>query len=170
MSAPNFNYKNRCVVISDEDYDWGNLPVMTDYKNSGRHSQWLIPNGFYAHNIIVTSGYFSGACIDYVSDAEDFLAQKINMEEGGEAEAVMEIMDYFPEADAGYLMARVMDITGAEDPNARDEAIASLASYIEEIEEPKVNKALDDIRDGYGYTEVRCVAVFSNGEAIYEQV
>ena len=82
------------------------------------------------------------------------------MEEGEEAEAVMDIMDFFPEADAGYLMARVMEITNAEDLNERDEAIASLASYIEKIEEPKVNKALDDIRDSYGYTEVWRMAIF----------
>lgn len=170
MSTPNFHYKNRCIVISDEDYDNFNLPVITDYKNSGRYSQWLIPSGFYVHSIIVTSGYYSGACIDYVPHAKDFLSEKISMEEGEEAEAVMEIMDYFPDADEGYLMARVMDITGAEDLSERDEAIASLASYIEELEEPRVNKALDEIRDGYGYTEVRCIAVLSNGEAIYEQV
>lgn len=170
MSTPNFNYENRCIVISDDDYDCGNLPVMVDYNCSHRYSQWLIPSGLHAHNIIVTAGYYYGACIDYVPDAEDFLARNIYMEEGEEAEAVMDIMDFFPEADAGYLMARVMEITNAEDLNERDEAIASLASYIEKIEEPKVNKALDDIRDSYGYTEVWRMAIFSNGEAIYEQV
>ena len=69
MATGNFAYENRCIVVTDEDYADGNLPPMGEWEeNTSRNypSRLLaVSDDFQFWNIVITSGYYSGACIDY---------------------------------------------------------------------------------------------------------
>lgn len=125
MSTPNFKYKNRCIVVSDDDYENGNYPEyegeneISGNRNYPSYKLREQPEGCGILIAILTGAYYSGACIDYIVDP--------NWEE---------------ETDPAQL----------------------------EQEANIMNKFLDKIVEGYGLEEVKCMAVFSNGEAMYEKV
>ena len=49
-------------------------------------------------------------------------------------------------------------------------AYDKITEYLADNEERKVNEYLDGVKNLYGYEELRCAGVFSNGEGIYEKV
>ena len=68
-------YQNRCVVITDDDYEFGNLPTLGDYIDISRSYPSRIVEiddleltkvkeyratikPIHLHNIVVTSGYY----------------------------------------------------------------------------------------------------------------
>ena len=68
MATGNFAYENRCIVVTDEDYAEGNLPPMGEWEGDSRNypSRLLaVSDDFQFWNVVITSGYYSGACIDY---------------------------------------------------------------------------------------------------------
>ena len=68
MATGNFAYENRCIVVTDEDYAEGNLPPMGEREGDSRNypSRLLaVSDDFQFWNIVITTGYYSGACIDY---------------------------------------------------------------------------------------------------------
>jgi len=125
MSTPNFKYTNRCIVVSDDDYENGNYPryegenEISGNRNYPSYKLRGQPEGCGILIAILTGAYYSGACIDFIVDP--------NWEE-------------------------------ETDPAQLDQ------------EANVMNKFLDKIVEDYGLEEVECVAVFSNGEAIYEPV
>lgn len=72
----NFYYENRCVVVTDEDYDDGNVPPTEDRPLNGNRNFPQYPLSDYNddlkfHSIVLTPGYYSGACIDFVEVEND---------------------------------------------------------------------------------------------------
>ena len=67
MGTSNFAYKNRCIVVTNDDFEFGNVPE-TEYIPQGyrNYSQSRIPTDFNFFNVVLTSGYYEHACIDYV--------------------------------------------------------------------------------------------------------
>lgn len=127
MSTPNFYYKNRCIIVSDEDLEDGNVPAHEDQSNE--FSLRSCPSFDLRDQpakcsvlvAILTGAYYSGACIDYIERGYDGITDE------------------------------------------------KLEQAIEE-ELPAMNEFLDNIKEEYGYTEVTCMAVASNGEAFYREV
>lgn len=81
MSTNNFCYENRCVVVTDDDYTSGNIPRLGDYiKDCNRNypsyelelssRMKLIRETLLITKIVITSGYYSDACIDFVQNEE----------------------------------------------------------------------------------------------------
>ena len=74
MATGNFAYENRCIVVTDNDYEDGNIPPLGDWeKNTSRSypSRLLaVSDDFKFWNIVITTGYYSGACIDYKENGE----------------------------------------------------------------------------------------------------
>ena len=72
MSAPNFSYDRRCVLVPDDDYEMGNYPSLGDCFGDDRYyvSYYLrkYQDDFSTVAIVLTTGYYSDACIDIVDD------------------------------------------------------------------------------------------------------
>ena len=51
-----------------------------------------------------------------------------------------------------------------------EEAFDTLVEAWRDVEVEKANKILDKIKEDYGYIELSCDGVFSNGEAIYSVI
>jgi hypothetical protein len=130
MSTPNFKYKNRCIVVSDDDFDDGNYPEfdgvheINGNRNYPSHELKDQPD-CRTVVAILTGAYYSGACIDYQETEYQY-------EDDGLTEAEYEAL--------------------------------------KEKEEDVMNAFLDKLRDDWGFTEVVCTAIFSNGEAIYNKI
>lgn len=66
----NFSYENRCVYVSDEDFEIGNVPETesTDIGSRSYPSYALADynDDLKCHRIVLTGGYYEGACIDFV--------------------------------------------------------------------------------------------------------
>ena len=68
MATNNFAYENRCIVVTNEDYEMGNMPSMEesiDVNRSYPSYRLAVGEDFKFWDIIITSGYYADACIDY---------------------------------------------------------------------------------------------------------
>ena len=64
MATGNFDYKNRCVVITDEDFENGNIPATNGYAKDYRRSTRLIVDideNLRYYDIVITYGYYEHA-------------------------------------------------------------------------------------------------------------
>lgn len=179
-STPNFNYVNRCVAVTGEDLEDGHHPEVTRLPDNlpqlRSYPRMLISDDFnYGLYVVMTSGYYEGACIDWIADDD-------NDPDG---------FDYsrYPHdfandlSNAGFddLATEAFDIVEAhENSNNIDdyseEDLANLgiikSSAIEEYnaEIAKVNAYIDEIKRDYGYKEYAVTGVASNGEAFYHEI
>lgn len=67
----NFYYENVCLYVSDEDYETGNVPEIEDHsigygRNFPQYPLVDYNNNLRFYSIVLTPGYYEGACIDYV--------------------------------------------------------------------------------------------------------
>ena len=91
MSTPNFSYTHRCIVVTNEDLEDGNVPE-TEYFSQGYTSypSSLIPTDFRFFKVLLTSGYYADACIDYELDDDvpfkDLLGFSLNYKAESKAE------------------------------------------------------------------------------------
>lgn len=174
MATGNFAYENRCIVVTDEDYEEGNIPPLGEWeKNTSRNypSRLLaVSNDFKFWNIVITSAYYSGACIDYKeNDAtiEYWLGATYYYENQ---------KGFFNECNnefgiSYYRLKKVCGKVGDMDIETyMENAYAKLTDYLREKEETKVNAYLDGVKQMYGYDEVTCIGRASNGEAFYKKV
>lgn len=65
MAAANFNYINRCIYVSDEDYKYNNIPNCSEWIRNGHNNTSYgrtIIDGydFDFFDIVLTSGYYIG--------------------------------------------------------------------------------------------------------------
>lgn len=177
MSTPNFAYKNRCIVVTNDDWDMGNVPPIKDrnYDNDRNYpsSELKVSDDFRFWDIIITSGYYSDACIDYVRSEiliEDELGPSYHYET--QKEFFTAVRKEFPQAKlTNYrlkkICGRVSDFKNLD--YYIDNAYEEISDYLAEIERDKVNQYLDGMMKNYGYEEYACVARFSNGEALYRK-
>ena len=66
MATGNFCYENRCVVVTDDDYEIGNLPEMGECVDNSRNYPSYLIEEFEFWVVVLTAGYYEGACIDYI--------------------------------------------------------------------------------------------------------
>lgn len=185
MSTPNFYYKNRCVVVTDDDMEEDNVP-QTKWKACDRNYPQSIVvsdeyiNDFgdlYLHDITLNAGYFTAACIDYQEKDEP-------REEVGHyfmapwryetaKEFIADAREMLPESlrPSRYRLRRIMGPRCGRDMEEYiDGCMDRLTDYIAEREREKCEKIVTYLRDKYGYSEYRCAWIASNGEAGYTKI
>lgn len=176
MSTPNFAYEHRCIVITDDDLEFGNLPETEPIAQGFTcYPLSLIPTSFNFYNVVLTSGYYEAACIDYEEKDGDY-KELLGFSWYYEPESKKEVFEDL--IDLGFKISRYMfnklckDIKRANFKYDYDyfyKIFEAVGEYLMEIEEVEVNKYLDKLMADYGYDEYVCTARFSNGEAWYEK-
>lgn len=175
MATGNFAFDNRCIVVTDDDYNDGNIPSLGEYDNDALRSypsRFLeISDDFDYWNVVITSGYYEGACIDYKrndTDVEKWLCDPYYIH--SQTELIAEVKNIL-----GFSKHKTLKICGkvsecADIDSYIERAYERLTEYLADEEEKKVNEALDKLKKEYGYDEV-CVAwQASNGETAYRKV
>lgn len=172
MATGNFCYENRCVVVSELDFEINNVPERiecVDYNNS--FPSWLIEE-FEYWEVVITSGYYEGACIDY---KEHHSRSAYDVVQGyiGYPCSKKELFKSCKE-EFGLSKRKMQAICGnVGDMDIDDyveKATEKVGEYLAEKEEKEVNEYIDKLKEEYGYEEVCRVATFSNGETIYQKV
>ena len=174
MATSNFAYENRCIVVTNEDWEDGNVPPLGEWEeNTNRNypSRLLaVSSDFDFWNIVITSGYYEGACIDYKEndiDVEYWI---------GDTYYYNSQKAFFKEChtDFGisyYRLRKVCGKVGDMDIETYlENAYEKLTDYLRKKEEAKVNAYLDGVKKLYLYDEVTCVGRASNGQAFYQKV
>lgn len=174
MSTTNFAYKNRCIVVTDDDYEINNLPPMGKWLNGNRSypsCELAVSDDFDFFDVVITSGYYQDACIDYIRNeqtAEYFLGDTMYYPTKRELFNTCKEEFGLSEYRLRKICGRVKDF--ADYDAWIESAYEKITEYLVDKEESQVNAYLDNIKLLYGYEEVKCTAVFSNGEGIYEKV
>ena len=181
MSAPNFSYSRRCVLVRNEDFDWGNVPAHDECFGNDRSyypSAYLddYKDDFSTIAIVLTSGYYADACIDIVND--DRLVSELSCGDYHFSmltrdELYDELNYYFNGNISKRMMLRHLKGLNRNDENYQSKLAHAIDDMFEEVRENEVrkaNKVLDKIKKAYGYKELGLSVMFSNGEAWYDYV
>lgn len=172
MATGNFCYENRCVVVTDDDYEIGNLPEMGECVDNSRNYPSYLIEEFEFWEVILTAGYYEGACIDYIEHHKHSPYDIVQ----GYIGYPWSKKSLFAECKEAFGLSRrkMQAICGnVGDMDIDDyveKATEKVGEYLAEKEEAKVNKFIDGLKQLHGYEEVCRVATFSNGETIYRKV
>lgn len=176
MSTPNFSYKHRCIVVTDEDYEWGNVPETESVPQGYTSYPYsLIPTEFRFFNVYLTSGYYEGGCIDYEEKDEEW-KDLLGFSWSYEAESKAEFWSDLEEERFKITRYRFNQLCKGinrkdykEAWEFTDKLCEAVGEWLAAQEEMEVNEWLDELMDGYGYKEYECSELFSNGEAWYQE-
>ena len=178
MSAPNFSYDRRCILVANDDFEYGNVPAHnTPFGNDLSYpSAYLdaFKDDFATVAIVLTSGYYADACIDIV-DREDKANELIGCADYYSNYTRKELLD-----DVCYFLGCSRNFANKFFKGLRrndynygsqlEEAFDTLVEAWRDVEVKKANKVVDKIMRDYGYKELTRTALFSNGEAWYDYV
>jgi hypothetical protein len=203
MGTSNFCYENRCVVTSNDDYEFNNLPQLGDWVNNSRNfpSKEVLINELSCckdyiksikpirlHRIVMTSGYYEHACIDFVCNDSVYNSEYVfvtdclgslgyyNFQDMKEIQS--EIVETFQITNEEFetIYNKVMSNMGITE-NDEDDFDVFFDVLMNEINDKIIdnerihcNKIIDLIKEGYGYEEYGCVCVASNGETLYNKI
>lgn len=146
MATSNFCYDNRCVVVTNDDYECGNHPQLDEYRPESLRSypsHKLAGYDFIFWDVVLTLGYYEHACIDYVERPDS-----------------RNVYDYFN----GFRCS------GKEIYDFLEDKFDEFVEYAAAIERKKVEAAIDKIKADYGYEEYGVYARFNNGETWYSKI
>ena len=173
MSTNNFAFENRCIVVQDDDFTFENVPKHLEYVqgcNRNYPSYYLdeYRNRFYMLDIVITAAYYSSACIDYTPD-ERYLDNFFTYDNDVEYIVNEIIYDFkvykFNKRELRKLVRQVHT-----SPLNDYKPFDALFEFLYALEKVEADKILDKIKADFGYTEVRKIANFCNGEALYEEL
>ena len=171
MATSNFFYKNRCVAISDDDYNTGNVPE-SESKYFGSNKMLL--QKVLMFDITINIGYYTGGCIDYaISDNyENIITEYYGYyySPTTKKELINDIAYYCSDYIKVTKNELTKELRGLRINKDFEQISDRLDDFILPKIESKVNDIIDDIKREYGYTELKRIATFSNGEAIYKQI
>ena len=177
MATGNFSFENRCVVVSNDDYEFGNIPSLGNWVNSNRNypSRILEEYDFFKfYQIVLTSGYYEDACIDFVEKNEGYDIADLLCKSDYYQYKIDFIQDCIAEFGLSkYLINKLCGTIkdcGGDLECWLSNAVEKITDYLKECEAKDCNKIIDQIKEDYGYIEVCCVGRFSNGECLYEKV
>lgn len=176
MGTRNFKYKNRCIVLTDDDYEFGNHPKMGDHVGNNRDypsreiEEDDMPE-FHFWKPVITFGYYGDACIDYIRtecDAEYWLGNEAYYDT--KKDVIDECVNMF--GLSRYRLNKILPKVYKTLPFYEwyGDAINALTEYLADLEEKKVNEYLDKLKERYGCEEIVLVATASNGEGFYQKV
>lgn len=173
MSTNNFAFENRCIVVEDDDFTFENVPKHFEYvqsSNCNYPSYYLdeYRHRFYTLDIVITSAYYSGACIDY--DKNDGYLDNFFAYENEFEYIVNEIVYDFKAYKFSKRKLRKLVKEVCNAPLSDYTAFDALLEFLFALEKAEADKILDKIKADYGYTEVRKIGNFCNGEALYEEL
>jgi hypothetical protein len=178
MSAPNFSYSRRCVLVTNDRIEFGDCPAIGDCFDNDRSypSSYLADykDDFATVAIVLTSGYYADACIDIVDD--DSLVSELSCSDYHFAlltrdELYDELYYYFNGNISKRMMLRHLKGLNRRDEDYQSKLAHAIDDIFEEVrdyEVKKANKELDRIKKSYGFKELHQTALFSNGEAWYD--
>ena len=178
MSAPNFSYDRRCVLVRNDDFEWDNVPAHTETFDNDRNypSAYLdaYKNDFATVAIVLTSGYYADACIDIVDreDKANELLGYANYYSGHNRQELVSDICYFLGCSPNFANTRLKGCRLGSDTYEYDieKAFEKIVDDWRDVEVRKANKVLNKIKKSYGYKELTRTALFSNGEAWYDYV
>lgn len=171
MATSNFFYKNRCVAISDDDFETGNVPEC-ESNYFGRDKMLL--QRVLMFNITINIGYYEGGCIDYSirDDYENILTDFYGCyyTPSTKKELINDIAYYCSD----YIKVSKRELTKVLRALSMSKDFSKISDRLEALILPKiedkVNDIIDNIKREYGYIELKRISTFSNGEAIYKQI
>lgn len=179
MGAANFCYENRCIVVTNEDFDFGNVPEHNEYDKKccrSYPSYFLDDADFEFWSVVITSGYYEAACIDYKPkfDEYGFNMVESRMNYSFAYRTVKDLVKDFCD-EFKLSVYRVRKLIGKLSECDCLSAFAERAfdrvnEYLSELEEIKVNEFLDRLKSDYGFEEYGVSARFSNGETWYSKI
>ena len=178
MSAPNFSYARRCVLVSNDDFNWDNVPAHTEtFDNDRSYPSFYLDDykdEFATVAIVLTCGYYSDACLDIVDreDKADELLGYANYYANHNRQEIVREICYFLGCSANFANTRLKGCRfGSDDYEYNiEKAFERIVEDWRDVEIRKAFKALDKIKRTYGYKELTRTALFSNGEAWYDYV
>ena len=181
MSAPNFSYDRRCVLVPAGDYDYefgGNCPALGDCFDNDRSypSRYLADykDDFTTVAIVLTSGYYADACIDIVDreDKADELLGYANYYSNHNRQELVDDICYFLGCSRNFANTRLKGCRKDRDDYEYrlEKAFEKIVEDWRDVELVKANKVVDKIMKDYGLRELCCTARFSNGEAWYDYI
>jgi hypothetical protein len=181
MSAPNFSYDRRCVLVPAGGYGYefgGNCPALGDCFDNDRSypSRYLADykDDFATVAIVLTSGYYADACIDIVDreDKADELLGYANYYSNHNRQELVDDICYFLGCSRNFANTRLKGCRKDRDDYEYrlEKAFEKIVEDWRDVELVKANKVVDKIMKDYGLRELCCTARFSNGEAWYDYV
>lgn len=204
MGTRNFCYENRCVVTSNDDYEFNNLPQLGDWVNNSRNfpskevlyseenctKEYVkaLKKPIRLHRIVMTSGYYEHACIDFVHNDKLDNSEYVFVTDclGGLGyysfedmkEIQSEIVETFQISNEEFtsIYNKVMSNMGITENDENDfdvffdALMDEINNKIIDNERIHCNKIIDLIKESYGYEEYGCECVASNGEAVYKKI
>lgn len=180
MSCPNFSYQRRCVLVTNDDFDCGYYPDCDDaFDYDGNYPSYYLndyKDDFSTVALVLTVGNYSDACLDVVDD--DHLVSELSCSDYHFAnltrdELYDELNYYFSNNLSRRMMNRRLKGLNRRDDDYQSDlakAVDAIFAEVRELEIKKANKILDGIKKSYGYKELVCGGIFSNGEAIYHEI
>ena len=180
MSAPNFSYDRRCVLVPDDRYETGDYPSLGDCFGDDRYyaSYYLrkYQGDFSTVAIVLTTGYYADACIDIVDD--DTLVSELSCSDYHFAlltrdELFDELYYYFKGNISKRMMLRHLKGLDRRDEDYQSKLSYAVDAMFEEVRDnelKKADKVVDKIMKDYGFRELVKTVQFSNGEAWYDYV
>lgn len=179
MATSNFCYDNRCIVVENEDFELGNVPEHNKYDKSSSRcypSAILDESDFEFWNVVLTSGYYQDACIDYKLRLDEYGQDMVTsrMRYCWSYDCVKQLIDDFV-SEFKLSAYRVRKLIGklsecVDLEHFCERAFERVHEYLSKIEEIKVNKFIDELKQRFGYTEYAVSASFSNGENWYSKI
>lgn len=177
MGTTNFAFSHRCVVVTNDDLESGNVPEHSTPVNRSRdYPAYELDDyegalNFFA--ITLTGGYYEGACIDYTD--KDVTATQLIYGDyplgWDDRRLARDIADGFGSVSVAELR-RIIAETRESFPEPASEwaywdlfdAIdGRVTALLRSREEKRANEILDEIRDVYGYGEAEVSGRFSDG-------
>lgn len=171
MGTSNFFYQNRCVAISDADFEAGNIP---DCENEFVGRDKMLLQKVLMFDVTINLGYYSGGCIDYaINDSyeniiTDFYGYYYTP--STKKELINDIYHYCKDTIEISKRSLQSLLNGLSLGKDFDAIIDKIENYILPKIESKVNTIINDIKREYGYIELTRISTFSNGEAIYKKI
>ena len=194
MGAINYSFINRCVVVTDDDYEFENIPTLGEYANNSRsypsrHIEYDEINEVKSflqtikpiklHNIVLTSGYYEHGCIDFVRDEDksaiDYTGWSCLYNYNNINGIIYEVSSRYnisAQEVETILKKRMelMNITAETDDDDFQTFYESLMDDIDaKIVENEIlhcNKIIDIIKKVYGYKEIYSKPSYCMGEPI----
>lgn len=188
----NFAYENRCILVTEDDIEDGNVPETDDRpinhnRNFPQYPLVDYNDELQFHSIVLVPGYYEGACIDYVlTNDEDDLEyydwlcnERVSAISFNDKEAINKLKAIFADFPAitdedfkdAIQYAKDNGVTISEGMLSDYSPIRKkfIDTYEQDTiaEAKKCDEILDEIKKEYGYKELRVSARFSNGETMY---
>lgn len=188
MSAPNFYYKNRCIVITDDDYINGNIPEESQMETpriEGSQYYTSVPvnvlegyleKGEYEPSffrVVMTAGRYGDGVLDYLPT--DFTVEDyVPMARYGYVCTIEELVNHFRDADPSVSKRKYRELIGKRGKGDYEEwyegVIKRVEDYLRAKDKELCDKICDRIMEAHGYKEYTCTGVMSNGEATYAPI